>query len=107
MLGVGVIVAQRRKDAMPCYMMRLADGGVAIVCARGRQGKQKRCHVCNCPESITTMKLCDYPVAGKKRSQTCDKPICIEHALHVEPDTDYCPEHAKAITEKHHEVIMS
>jgi len=47
--------------------------------------------------TMATMKLCDYPVSD---SQTCDRPICIEHARHIEPDTDYCPQHAPLVQEQ-------
>jgi hypothetical protein len=46
------------------------------------------------------MKLCDYPLPDKS-GRTCDALVCVEHALHVEPDTDYCPQHATLAQEKH------
>lgn len=39
--------------------------------------------------------LCDWKV-GDKKSGTCDKPICRQHALEVGPDKHLCPEHQKA-----------
>lgn len=37
-------------------------------------------------------KLCDYPVG---KGKTCDSKLCIEHAVNIKGDLDYCPEHAQ------------
>ena len=50
-----------------------------------------RCVVCHIPDTLASIKLCDAPRAP---GQPCDTPVCVEHAAHVEPDTDYCPRHA-------------
>ena len=64
-----------------------------IVC--GRQAHAKRCVVCQTQYDI---KLCDYPLAGPKQGQMCDRPVCGVHATHQEPDTDFCPSHARVVT---------
>lgn len=61
----------------------------AIVCG---SREVKRCVECKTTRNI---KLCDWPLTGAKAGQTCDRPVCSEHALHREPDTDYCPAHAQ------------
>lgn len=58
--------------------------GFAIVCVP--RTPARRCIVCGHPAS----KLCDHP-QGKR---TCDAPLCERHAVHIAPDTDYCPDHA-------------
>jgi len=70
-----------------CKVVNQPGGGAAIVCSRGRRPKQK-CIACNAEAPL----LCDWPVGDGK---TCDAPICRRHAVHVGPDRDYCPEHAR------------
>jgi hypothetical protein len=82
---------------MPCRTIHLPGRGTAIVCGPRVRRPLRRCSVCNCPETMCTMKLCDYPVSD---SQTCDCPICVEHALHIEPNTDYCPQHTTLVQEQ-------
>lgn len=77
---------------MVCRTMELPDGSFAIVCNRGRIAP--RCVVCQRTRDI---KLCDYPLHGEKAGTTCDRPVCALHAHHVEPDTDYCPSHARVL----------
>lgn len=89
---------------MPCDHVDLPGGGVAIVCRRGRRSAppSRRCRVCDMPDTMVAMKLCDGVVDSpeivdgmqRRRRTTCDAPICVYHALHVEPDTDLCPRHA-------------
>jgi hypothetical protein len=82
---------------MACHIERNAKGEVArIVCTRG-VGRERQCIVCHRFESRVAMKLCDYPLHGAKQGQTCSRPICVHHAHHVEPDTDYCPAHARLV----------
>ena len=76
---------------MPCRTIYLPGRGTAIVCGPRVRRPLRCCVVCNVPDTMATMKLCDFPVTG---SRTCDRPVCVEHARHVEPDTDYCPQHA-------------
>jgi hypothetical protein len=78
---------------MPCRHVHRPGGGYAIVCGPRVRRSIRRCVVCNCPDTMATMKLCDYPLQDKL-GRTCDAPVCVEHAMHVEPDTDYCPQHA-------------
>jgi len=76
---------------MACRTVPIPGGGLAIVCSRGeRHPKPRRCVVCNQPEWMTSIKLCDGEV---RPGVTCDAVVCIDHAHHVEPDTDFCPRH--------------
>lgn len=66
----------------------------AIVCSRTAA---RRCVVCGTTRAI---KLCDFPLTGPKAGQTCDRPVCVTHATHEDPDTDYCPRHARMLAER-------
>jgi len=79
---------------MSCRTIHLPGGATAIVCGPRVRRPIRRCLVCHCPDTLCTMKLCDGPRAGGTPGQTCDAPVCVEHGLHGEPDTDYCPQHA-------------
>lgn len=71
---------------MPCRT--LVDGNgkpVGFVCSRGRKHSPK-CRWCEKPST----KLCDYPVTAH---QTCDAPICDEHAKRQGSNLDTCPDH--------------
>ena len=69
------------------------DGRRAIACGpRIRRPPPRRCVVCGVPESMASIKLCDGP--GLRPGKTCDRVMCVEHSVHIEPDTDYCPQHA-------------
>ena len=74
---------------MPCHHVSTSRG-MAIVCTRGSRSPQpQRCVCCGGTRDI---KLCDGPHPTQRNPQsTCDAPICRYHALHVEPDWDYCP----------------
>lgn len=89
---------------MPWY--RTSDGqGVYHALIRGKDGPPARCqaprldgdnaeHGETCGRSGG--KLCDGPRGpwSKLGSNTCDLPICDQHATHVEgQDLDYCPTH--------------
>jgi hypothetical protein len=76
---------------MACRPIKLPRGATAIVCGPRVRRPLRRCVVCNVPETMASIKLCDAPVGAG----TCDAVLCIEHALHVDPDTDYCPQHAR------------
>ena len=80
---------------MACRTIPIPGGGVAIVCGPSLRRIPRRCIVCHCPDWLTTMKLCDYATGP---AQTCDAAVCVEHAQHIEPDTDYCPAHAGVST---------
>jgi hypothetical protein len=77
---------------MRCRVLPLTGGGVAIVCGPFHHRQQRRCCVCHVPETLATLKLCDGPPLRGRG--TCDQPVCVDHAVHVEPDIDYCPRHA-------------
>src|SRR5215475_3517055 len=79
---------------MSCRTIPLPGGATAIVCGPRVRRPIRRCIVCNGPDTRCTMKLCDGLLDGGKPGQTCDAPVCVEHAVHVKPDTDYCPQHA-------------
>ena len=77
---------------MACRTVQIPGYGVAIACSRARYPRIPRCVVCNVPQTMATLKLCDGPALRGKG--TCSAWVCVEHAEHVEPDTDYCPRHA-------------
>jgi hypothetical protein len=59
----------------------------AIVCSRTRR---RRCQFC----SDFAPLLCDGPPppnSKRRKSKTCDAPICRRHAKSVGPDRDLCP----------------
>jgi hypothetical protein len=71
---------------MPCYSVRNA-----LVCTRGTPAQ--RCVVCR---TTRDLKLCDGPHPTKRDpKRTCDAPVCRHHALHVDPDWDFCPRCAR------------
>lgn len=75
---------------MPCETFKNDQGQpIGIVCSRGRR-KPPRCFYCPRPSE----RLCDYPVsrAGNRQSQTCDRPLCLDHTTQVSKQTDICPE---------------
>ncbi len=76
---------------MPCEHRDLGNGAHAIICSRA--SRPKPCSVCGRPGG----KLCDFPLKGEKAGKTCDRSLCARCATHVEPDTDYCPAHAKLV----------
>jgi len=66
-----------------------------FVCSRGgRAAKAKPCVTCGAPSAF----LCDGPKPAKsrKRSPTCDAPICADHATEIGPDAHHCPTCAEA-----------
>ena len=76
---------------MHCQWIKRPDGGVAIVCGTLPRPRVVRCAYCHKPHA----RLCDGDLGA--RGQTCDRPLCLFHvAAHVEPDTDYCLQHAPA-----------
>lgn len=77
---------------MSCEHVARPDGGIVILCTRTPRKPLRRCTVCNRPETQCTIKLCDGPHPTRRNpARTCDVVICTDHAVHVEPDTDYCP----------------
>lgn len=74
-----------------CEHIKLPGGVTAIVC--GVRHNTKFC-ACGRPADM----LCDWKVSGK-RSGTCDRPICRDHALQVAPEKHLCQEHQKAFAD--------
>lgn len=70
---------------MPCVVVRLPDGGSAIVCTVGRHQR------CSCGARATL--LCDWKVPAR-RSGTCDAQICEGCSHKPAPEKDLCPTHA-------------
>lgn len=68
--------------------IKFPDGTTAIIC--GMRGSKK---FCSCGRVADL--LCDWKVKTKK-SGTCDRPICRDHALEVAPDKHLCQEHQRA-----------
>lgn len=68
----------------------MPGGGNAIVCT----GRGKRCRSCKRPATLE----CDWKVP-KRRSGTCDAPICARCATSPAPGKDLCPTHAAAYRE--------
>lgn len=71
-----------------CLKMQLPDGSFAIIC-----GPRLKPKFCACGREAHL--LCDWKVK-KKKSGTCDAPICDEHARNVGPDKHLCPKHQRA-----------
>jgi len=71
-----------------CELVDLGDGGVAIVCTRGR----RRASCSHCGRHAATL-LCDFPLKGKKAGRTCDRKLCPKCAVHL-GEADYCPPHS-------------
>jgi len=70
-----------------CSAIQLPGGGTAIVC---QDGRRQPCRWCSSPAT----KLCDGPPPQGSRRKTCDAPMCVTHAEHVEgQDLDRCPDH--------------
>lgn len=90
---------------MKCDFLPMPDGGVAIICSRGRRSAPCQTPGCGRPST----KLCDYPVKRKVReveidNATCDRKLC-DRCAHRQPaqpgdkDTrDYCGPHHEIAT---------
>jgi len=72
-----------------CDNVKLQDGGMAIVCTRGRSQRRYRCCAC----TLAGGYQCDWKTGPTK---TCDAYICPEHALEVAPGKHICPAHQEA-----------
>ena len=79
---------------MPCVSVQRPDGSVMIMCSRGPVAWRwlRKCVVCHRREDQTALVLCDGVTSG---GETCDTPVCQVHAVHVDPDADYCPAHVQ------------
>jgi hypothetical protein len=71
---------------MGCDSFRTPDGGMAIICSRGRRAPS--CQEPGCRQISTA--LCDFPTT---RGKTCDRRMCQAHRTTVGPDRDYCAMH--------------
>lgn len=82
---------------MTCTPIKMPDGSTAILCERGRRGRQCSEPGCSRPAVV----LCDYPLSGRKASRTCSRALCEGHrrqqqrfadTAHDDSDSvDYCP----------------
>lgn len=74
---------------MTCHKIVSADGKtVGFACTRGTRSKT-RCLYCG--RTGATL-LCDHEVSPGK---TCDRNLCASCAVHVGPNRDMCPDHAR------------
>lgn len=71
---------------MTCEAVKLPGGGTAIVCSSRRRAR------CACGARAPL--LCDWRMP-KRRSGTCDAPVCKRCATSPAPEKDLCPEHAE------------
>lgn len=74
---------------MTCESVTLANGTRAIIC-RSRPRRRK----CSCCGTRWAERECDYPDL-KRKSGTCDKPLCTKCAVKGGDNIDYCPHHPK------------
>ena len=75
---------------MPCVVVKLPNGGVAIC--KVAAAPRKRCRWCD----LTCVALCDFPISSPQQvthRKTCNAPMCEIHQTRVGPDRDYCPDH--------------
>ncbi len=78
--------------------VRFPDGTTAHVCIRGNRSR-KLCSAPGC--TAYADRACDFPVnVPRRKSRTCDAPICNQHAAKMGDEIDYCPPH-KRYTEAH------
>lgn len=70
---------------MPCDVISIPGVGNAIVCTSGR-GRR-----CKCGGRAT--RLCDWK-KPRKRSGTCNMPLCTRCTTSPAADKDLCPAHA-------------
>lgn len=68
-----------------CERVKFENGGVAMIC--GVRSSRK---FCKCGREAVA--LCDWKIR-KKKSGTCDEPICDLHAKRVGRGKHLCPEH--------------
>jgi hypothetical protein len=81
---------------MPCVVFQTKDGlrGIAKVSHRPRRrcSNVDRSGPCTRWASLE----CDFP-STKKKSGTCDKPLCTTCAVKMGDDLDYCPSHPRDV----------
>jgi len=80
-----------------CRPLNFGNGVTGWACSRGE--RPQRCKECG----GRAIKLCDYPLAGRKAGATCDAKLCGRCAVNVGPDRDYCGVHARV--SKQHELL--
>lgn len=69
------------------------DGSPVTVVACGPRVGVKPCRTCGFPSD----RLCDYQLRGRLAGTTCNAPLCESCAVHVPPDHDLCPPHARLV----------
>ena len=88
---------------MACKTTVLPGGAVLITCTRGRESppcKENGCY-------SASVALCDWPLGGPKKGQTCSRPVCKQHCKpqkgrHSNGDSiDYCPTHDQMAKRPH------
>jgi hypothetical protein len=106
---------------MACTPLYQNGQRVGFICSRGR-ARTRPCVECGTPST----KLCDYPLEGKRKGKTCDRPLCDACAVtqpkvrHIGTNTDelttsppddtfdLCPAHARhRITAELNQVTLS
>jgi hypothetical protein len=76
---------------MTCERFRSEDGTITgFIC--NRSARRPKCSVCKVRPA---MKLCDFPLVGKKQGQTCSVALCEKCA--VEVDVANLPEQFRLI----------
>jgi hypothetical protein len=61
---------------------------IGISCTRGESSKCSKC-------GARSTKLCDFPLTGHLKGQTCDRKLCARCAVKMGPNRDFCPAHAE------------
>jgi hypothetical protein len=74
---------------MTCEKVQLPNGGVAILCFRGRKRRRALCQFCL---RLEATRECDHP---ETLERTCDAAMCDRCATRIAPDVDLCPVHAQ------------
>jgi hypothetical protein len=74
---------------MPCIPFEV-NGARGFICTRGQ--RRRKCSVCKRP---TASRECDWK-KPKKKSGTCDAPLCDRCTFSPAEDKDLCPDHATA-----------
>lgn len=72
---------------MPCKLINIPGGGMAIACSRGRR---ESCSSPGCNHEVVA--LCDYPLTGARMGDACSRPLCDRHRVAF-GKLDYCLTH--------------
>ena len=78
---------------MTCNIMKMPNGGTAIICARA--SKRYKCKNCGRQNDF----LCDFELSGDMQGHTCDVRLCKRCRVHID-GKDYCMPHAKIIYQR-------